>query len=158
MKRNYMVCPQCNSARYETKSLILSDHGEEFIQKCCCRRCRFLWEIKLSLVSDSNKYVYIWDSERKVTVQLHRWVWMKANGRELGPHEIVHHNNQNPGDNRLCNLTMMSKYDHARFDHDYSVVCKKCGHKWVPKLFKPRICPVCKSPHWNEDKKKVADK
>lgn len=23
-----------------------------------------------------------------------------------------------------------------------------CGHKWVPRKEKTKICPKCKSPHW----------
>ena len=39
--------------------------------------------------------------------------------------------------------------------------CHRCGHAWVPrKSVYPRICPKCKSPYWDRDKrlaKKVGD-
>jgi hypothetical protein len=26
--------------------------------------------------------------------------------------------------------------------------CKKCGHKWIPKVFPPRRCANCNDPRW----------
>lgn len=32
--------------------------------------------------------------------------------------------------------------------------CLRCGHTWVPrKKDCPRICPKCKSPYWDREKK-----
>lgn len=33
-------------------------------------------------------------------------------------------------------------------------VCKRCGHKWIPRLLKgsPVMCPACKSRLWNHNK------
>lgn len=31
--------------------------------------------------------------------------------------------------------------------------CKRCKHKWVPTKEEIRICPKCKSPYWDRDKK-----
>jgi hypothetical protein len=27
--------------------------------------------------------------------------------------------------------------------------CKRCGYRWVPRLATVRICPACKSEHWD---------
>ncbi len=30
----------------------------------------------------------------------------------------------------------------------------RCGHEWLPRVFKekrPRVCPRCKSPNWDKD-------
>lgn len=33
--------------------------------------------------------------------------------------------------------------------------CLRCGHKWYPRFpQKPRICPYCKSPYWDKERKK----
>lgn len=32
------------------------------------------------------------------------------------------------------------------------VECKKCGHKWLPRTFKVRLCAKCKTTYWNETK------
>jgi len=31
--------------------------------------------------------------------------------------------------------------------------CKRCGHKWNPRKIEIRICPKCKSPYWDRDRK-----
>ena len=32
--------------------------------------------------------------------------------------------------------------------------CKRCGHKWIPRKPEVMLCPKCKSPYWNIEKKK----
>jgi predicted Zn-ribbon and HTH transcriptional regulator len=35
--------------------------------------------------------------------------------------------------------------------------CLRCGYKWVPRVFReeelPTICPKCKSPYWNKERR-----
>ncbi len=31
-------------------------------------------------------------------------------------------------------------------------ICKQCGHKWVPRIPSPGVCPKCHSPYWNRPK------
>ena len=31
--------------------------------------------------------------------------------------------------------------------------CKRCGHNWVPKKTEIRICPKCKSPYFDVERK-----
>jgi Zn finger protein HypA/HybF involved in hydrogenase expression len=34
--------------------------------------------------------------------------------------------------------------------------CKRCSHEWYPaKPLVPIVCPECKSPYWNIEKKSV---
>jgi len=32
--------------------------------------------------------------------------------------------------------------------------CKRCCHKWTPRVKDVKVCPKCKSPYWNEELKK----
>lgn len=32
--------------------------------------------------------------------------------------------------------------------------CLRCGHIWIIRVEKPGYCPKCKSPKWNEIKRK----
>jgi len=44
-----------------------------------------------------------------------------------------------------------------RCNHKYEVMlkCKRCGHEWTPRNDKPpKVCPKCKSPYWNRERKK----
>lgn len=27
--------------------------------------------------------------------------------------------------------------------------CKRCGHEWIKRVLKPRVCPKCQSPYWD---------
>jgi len=31
--------------------------------------------------------------------------------------------------------------------------CKRCGHKWIPRIKKVKICPKCKSIYWQTQKR-----
>ena len=36
------------------------------------------------------------------------------------------------------------------------IKCGRCGHEWIPHDIKkePTVCPSCKSPYWNNPRKK----
>lgn len=36
----------------------------------------------------------------------------------------------------------------------FRLLCKCCGHTWVPKIEDVRICPKCKNARWDVGKKK----
>jgi len=33
--------------------------------------------------------------------------------------------------------------------------CKRCGHKWIPRISNTVLCPKCRSARWNEEKKMI---
>lgn len=68
-----------------------------------------------------NGYIFINIGPNKYK-QEHRIVFEKYLGRELGPEEIVHHINGIKTDNRIENLELMDRAEHARHHmiHDRS--------------------------------------
>ena len=30
--------------------------------------------------------------------------------------------------------------------------CKRCGHRWIPRVDDVKVCPRCHSYEWNEEK------
>jgi predicted Zn-ribbon and HTH transcriptional regulator len=34
------------------------------------------------------------------------------------------------------------------------LLCRQCGHRWVPRIARPVDCPKCRSRRWNEPKEK----
>ena len=43
----------------------------------------------------------------------HRLVWAASGRRQPKAHETIHHRNHDRGDNRLANLTVLSRSEHA---------------------------------------------
>jgi len=35
--------------------------------------------------------------------------------------------------------------------------CLRCGHEWASKQERPVMCPQCKTPYWDRERKKKAD-
>ncbi len=33
----------------------------------------------------------------------------------------------------------------------FTLTCKKCGHKWIPRVEKPKACPNCNRRAWEEE-------
>lgn len=81
------------------------------------------WAVKLPGHPHANNRGY---------VLRYRYVMEQKLGRFLKSNEEVHHHNENPLDDRLCNLELMSKDEHARLhmkklDHDLIFLLKLEG-------------------------------
>ena len=35
----------------------------------------------------------------------------------------------------------------------YIHICNRCSHQWVSKQAHPRVCPKCKSPYWDKERR-----
>lgn len=81
----------------------------------------------------------------------HRFVMEKALSRFLSPDEVVHHKNEDPTDNRLENLELMTGSDHSSHHHSYKIellcpTCKKnfyrapCRTKGRKEIYCSRKC------------------
>ena len=31
-----------------------------------------------------------------------------------------------------------------------TLTCKRCGHKWIPRILAVTVCPKCRSPYWKK--------
>ncbi len=70
------------------------------------------------------------DGRKRKSVLVHREIMENAIGRKLRADEVIHHKNEDPSDNRLENLEIMTPRHHAQHHHAeeeiVELVCIRC--------------------------------
>lgn len=95
--------------------------------------------------TDYKRYSY-YKNGKRIFEQEHRHIMEEYLGRKLNEDEVVHHINQDKKDNRIENLQVMDKKEHARF-HNLNRVVSDETRKKLSKSLKYR-------PTWNRQKSK----
>lgn len=116
-KGRIVICITCGVSFYVPKYRI--DKGNV---KYCSRSC--LAKIHLSKFSHCRfqstnlpKHNYKCVMVNGKPIRIHRHIMQQHLGRKLQTWEHVHHINNNPSDNRLENLIVLSNSDHQKEEH-----------------------------------------
>lgn len=88
-------------------------------------------------IEDGRFYTDYWDGDRKRSIYRYQWVWIKAH-REIPKGLSVHHKNHNCTDDRIENLELLTKSDHAK--HHNSL---KAHNDAKAVEHQPRVCECC---------------
>ena len=82
---------------------------------------------------DGRQHVVLYNGHKRQTVSYPKWLMEQQLGRELREDETVDHKNRDFTDNRLENLQILSRTDHAALDtrrvRKIEVTCVYCGNK-----------------------------
>lgn len=83
---------------------------------------------------DGRRYAYYWDGDRNRAIYDYQWIWIKYRG-PIPKGMVIHHKDENPNNNRLSNLQLMTKAEHATH-HGLTGpktewICQQCGTRFA---------------------------
>jgi len=88
---------------------------------------------KIYIRADGRKYVVVYRGERRETTLYSRYLMERHLGRRLEPHEHVDHINDDPTDDRIENLQIISQLENTLKYHAlhpkemWDLSCLECG-------------------------------
>jgi len=115
-------------------------------QKFCSACWRTRGELAATTIS-TNQYVYVKSAERETVENKwgHRRLAEKMLGRKLTAHEVVHHMDDNPKNNALNNLLVLSRSNHGKLHKyldDQRVILEKSGNDNLRNCWDNLITPM----------------
>jgi hypothetical protein len=103
------------SFSYHSILRVLREEGVEIRVSRSVVRNAIVWKRPCK----KNPYVsgYEWRDGKRVPIRQHRWVMEQHLGRKLTPGEEIHHIDENPANNAIENLMVVSRGEHQRLHH-----------------------------------------
>ncbi len=109
-------CFTCGKDKYYSKSRI----KEKNYCSASCRSKEVIkghgWKAKGKKIGN-NRYLRVYGYGSGKNLKVHRAVMEKYLGRKLEKWEHVHHVNEDPHDNRIENLQVLTSSEHAKLHH-----------------------------------------
>lgn len=94
--------------------------------------------------TDGRAYTYYWEGDTKRFIYRYQWVWMQVNGA-IPKGYAVHHKNHDRTDDRLENLEIMPRDEHAHLHEPErrNLAIRARGLEPISEAERLRTCEVC---------------
>lgn len=85
---------------------------------------------------DGRQHLVIVNDDKKNTISYPKWLMEKELGRSLLPNETVDHIDENPLNNEISNLQVVTRSENSRLWHErhpaeyLTLTCKVCGKEF----------------------------
>lgn len=144
-------CDNCGKVFQTTPAYDKRSPNHRFCSRQCCgefmsyKNTREHWKGG-RITPGGYKEIYI----DKKPIREHILIMENHIGRPLRKDEVVHHKNGDRLDNRIENLELMTRSEHARLHNPKTItICKRCG-KETEKASRG-LCKTCYAHEWYND-------
>lgn len=114
----YKTCVSCDKKIYCTKCKINLRKHDQFFCSTDCKTFAMKNQITTWSFKKTKKIIvsnpYVRKQIKGKRMKEHRRIMEEYLGRKLEKHEIIHHINENPKDNRIENLMITNASDHGK--------------------------------------------
>jgi len=133
-----IICINCGKKFYRYKN-----HEDTEKAKWCSMECRKKWHIGKTWIENGRKFIWIENGKKQ---RYHRYIYEKHYKIKLKKNQHIHHIDNNPLNNNILNLKLMTPAEHCRLHsrkNPFYIQCRICGKTFPFKRTRGHIQETC---------------